>query len=266
MQWLLSLVGIDSIKDIIINLIATSIGIALGYFFKRLTDWRKKRKINKVLISFLGSSTKSIYVLHSAINDPTRSSYNIPYEDVENVTKAAVLLYKTGKEQDKDFDIVSENKLLDQNSNIEIHIRSRNIISICGPKRSAIVNRLLSNHNKKLRYEFKTNDLGIYYIYDHQLGTNITSSRDNPEYRGNDDQYDYGLIISMPNPLNNECNVVLFTGIHGIGSRGAIDFISDPINMERLCNERKKGIIQALVKVDYQNNSHIIDDIILVGS
>lgn len=247
----------DIINGVIENLIAGIVGAILGFLAKTGWDNFKKRQRSKSIIDFFHIAHEHTLIVHSAIFDESRHAYAFPYCDTKVARIIASLLESVGQREGIDFAIVPDVDLLLTDGTVDPAIMNKNLVLICSPKRNSIA-KLIVSKSPKLRYSMEVDEItGEIVLFDEIRKTFLTSSQDiqildKIPQRQTSDGFDYGLIISMPNPINITKNVVMLAGIHGSGTLGAGMFIKDEDSRSELCRRRKNGIIQELIVARYK--------------
>lgn len=251
------------------EILAGLVGTLLGFLGKTGLDFITKRRKDKAFQTFLGFPPGEILIIHSALFDPSRSSYNYPSCDMISGRRIANLLEMIGKKENRDFRIAPESSYLTAEGAVDPAVLNYNLVLLGGPKRNKVTHEVLKM-SAKLRYDMQLDLKGENRLYDRMAKHEFKSSRDlstsaaapiDEDLEG-PNGYDYGLIMSMPNPLHLDRGVLLLAGLHGIGTVGAATYISDRRRLQELSRKRQGGMIQEVVYVKYIAASERITEVI----
>lgn len=259
----------DFIRSVSAELIAGLIGTLLGFLAKNGLDAIIKLRRDRVVLRFLGLSNGETVIVHSAIFDKDRDGYNYPSCDQVAARYIANLLESIGMKEGSDFSIEPEPSFLTPEGSVDTAVLSRNLILLGGPKRNRLADDILGA-SAKLRYDMRLHTSGENELYDRRTRHFLQASRDAREYQPADDKpttavaHDYGLIVSMPNPLHLDRGVVIIAGLHGPGTVGAAQFVSHQDHLKELNRRRKGGVIQEVVYVEHKTGSDEILQVSLI--
>jgi hypothetical protein len=233
--------GTEVVRLVVAHGITGAIGAACGYAFRLYQDHRRTKRIGHDVVDFFGPRDSKILIVHTAILDPSRKAYNFPSCDTRASRAIARLFDSTGMSEGKDFQIISE---VEYKAGYVPNSSDCNLVLLCGPKRNSLVSEVLGL-TPFLRYQLSRSPTGENVLFDKERNSRFESSRDleqsSPVSNGN---YDFGLLLSIPNPLSPNTRLVVLSGIHGTGTLGAALFVSDPSRLASLCRRRRKGIVQ----------------------
>lgn len=266
----------DLSKDVISGLIGTLI----GFVGKILIDFYIKHQKNRIIKEFFGFPVEKIpgkiIIVHSALFDESRISYNYPSCDMISARKIANLLEAVGKKEGSDFVVLPEANCLTLQGSVDASIYNNNLILLGGPKRNKLVAEVLKKSIKP-RYDMYKDTFDQNVLYDDRTRHYLVSSRDETkvivdvnessnivEKSHQNEGHDYGLIMSVPNPVNLEYGVLILAGIHGPGTVGAAHYISNKDNLQDLSRRRKGNIIQEVVGVDYDLATEQVIDVSII--
>lgn len=248
----------DLIRGVVENLIAGLVGAVLGYFAKIGWDRFKKAQRSKTILDIFNAAHGCTLIIHSATYDESRHAYAFPYCDTKASRIIASLFESIGQKEGIDFKILPDYDLMLADGTIDPTIMNNNLVLICSPKRNRITKLILSK-SPNLRYSMEIDKVtGEIILYD-EVRHNILSPSSNPHFldQGSpkpiEKGYDYGMIASMPNPINLTRNVVILAGIHGSGTLGAAMLVGDENFRSELCRRRKNSIIQEVVIAKYED-------------
>lgn len=259
----------DFLRSLSEEILAGLIGTLLGFLGKTGLDFFTKRRKDKAFQTFLGFPPGEILIIHSALFDPSRGSYNYPSCDMISSRRIANLLEMIGKRENRDFRIAPESSYLTPEGAVDPEVLNYNLVLLGGPKRNKVTREVLKMA-AKLRYDMQLDAKGENRLYDRRAKHEFRSSRDlapSPAQPADEDLegtngYDYGLIMSMPNPLHLDRGVLLLAGLHGIGTVGAASYISERRRLQELARKRQGGVIQEVVYVKYITGSERITELI----
>jgi hypothetical protein len=196
----------------------------------------------------------------------------IPISKLISLSKRRVanMLEMVGMKEGHDFRITPESDCLTPKGVVDPEVLKYNLVLLGGPKRNKVTHEILKR-SAKLRYDMQLDSTGENRFYDRVAKHEFRASRDDPVHSGIDDNSydgsvgcDYGLIMSMPNPLHLDRGVLLLAGIHGPGTAGAALYISDRSHLAELCRRRKGGIIQEAVCVKHSAGADRIIEVSLI--
>lgn len=237
-------------------IISGIIGVLIAYLVKIIIDIYRNRKRNKFVVEFFGIK-KGIRtrIVHSSIFDTARNAYSLPACDMRVTSSVVSLLESMDLKEGIDFVINADTELMDANNDFIPEVMQENLILICGPKRNKLTAKML-DRLPSLHYQLSKDQNDNNVIYDSIRGTYLISSQD---MNINSNQailagHDFGIIISTPDPANNNRNIVVLAGIHGSGTLGAGMFISNTDNLRELCRRRQNGLIQEVVAANYKGH------------
>ncbi len=230
-------------ENIFANIISGLVLIFLGYLFGRAATTMKKIIENRGVKKFFGLKGGNIVICHTALISEPSGRRDIPWGDIQTAYNLMRLIEDSIYVDQKNIVVMPYLEYLTDNGNIKAKYKDHDLILIGGPKHNKCTELILDKaHN--LRYSMKIDhNSDEHYIYNSLTGNTIRSQIDVEEYKGTD----FGLIISMDNPINPEHSVCMLMGIHGAGTVGAEKLISSSNTLRQLCNSRSDGIIQRVV-------------------
>ena len=260
-------------RDVSKEVVTGLVGTFLGFLGKIGFDFILKNQRDRLILRLLGFPKGKVLIIHSALFDETRDSYNYPSCDMISARRIANLLESVSKKEGIDFTIIPEANYLTPQGFVNPEVLKYNLILLGGPKRNKVTGEVLEN-SAKMRYEMSQDATGQNHIYDSITKHSLISSRDKLETVDNsieikrfDDEgagYDYGLIMSMPNPLHRDRGVLLVAGIHGPGTVGAATYLSSKKNLSELARTRKGGVIQEVIYVKYDLETENVIEVSMI--
>src|SRR5262249_51963958 len=159
-------------------------------------------------------------ILHTAVLDASRHAYNLPSCDTRASHAIARLLEIAGRLEGKSFDILPEADFTARYGDLAA-ASDFDLVLLCRPKRNPLVVELL-RITPHLRYQLtRSLETGENILYDRSRNSHLVSSRDAGTQDSDTTPYDFGLILSMPCPLNIDRQLVVLAGIHGTGTLAA---------------------------------------------
>ena len=190
----------------------------------------------------------AILVVHSAIFDADEQAFNYPATDTRAARALAQLFESVGLREGVDFTVHPDRRVpLDDST------WSCNLVLLCGPARNAVLAEI--GPALSMRYTMTAETVGgrcRNVLTDHRRNERLRSSRE-----GRTDippsGYDWGLVASLPNPRNPARRVVILAGIHGTGTVGAAEFVTDRSNLKLLNGRRRLATVSEVLRVDYGN-------------
>jgi hypothetical protein len=240
------------------------IGLGIGYLGRAGYDRHRRRRKTAAVRELFGSGNARIRVVHSAIFDAGRSAFNYPSSDSRAARHVAHLLEVAGLREGPDF-LIQPDIDLPRHANGELApaLWDENLVFLCGPKRNAVLREtIIPVLPPSVRYQLGVDPVtGENVLTDRKREVTLVSSRDAP---GSTSNFDYGLIVSVPNPMNAARRLVLLCGVHGTGTLGVAEFISELKNLDKLVNRGESGVIAEVVRADYSHDPDIIDHVELV--
>jgi hypothetical protein len=242
------------LNAIIENLLAGFIGTFLGFLAKLGFDKYRKDRRNKPVIDFFNLQNRKIAVIHSAIFDKERGVYNYPASDTRAIRIITNSLESADLKEGKDFIVSPDVNFLNPDGTVNPKVMDYDLILMCAPKRNKITEEILSRC-PKLRYRmtFDT-ETNRNLLYDTSTNNYFVASRDLPNNSDKNNGYDFGLIMSTPNPSNLNRNVIILAGIHGAGTIGTALAVSDTNKLKELCSKKVGGIMQSVVRAEFQGD------------
>jgi hypothetical protein len=261
----------EFLESISIEILVGFIGTLLGYLGKVGLDFVVKLRRNRAFLRFLNFPKGEIIIVHSALFDPSRASYNYPSCDMISARRIANLLESAGMKEGLDFKVTPEANCLESDGSVNPGMLNHNLILLGGPKRNKVTLDVLQRA-AKLRFQMGLDNSGENQLYDDATKNYLISSRDDPDHyhqanASSTDQsieYDYGLIWSMNNPHHLYQRILLLAGIHGPGTIGTVTYISSSDNLATLSLKREGGVIQAVIQTKYIANTDDIKEISLI--
>lgn len=246
----------DFIQAVASEFIAGLLGTLLGILFKIGFDRVIRRRRAQTIRSFLNFPQGEIVIVHSALFDSSRHSYNYPSCDMVSSRRLSGLLESIGLKEGQDFSVAPESNFLTSKGEVNLESLRCNLILLGGPKRNKITAEILKG-SVKPRYDMHLDESGENVLYDSFTRNHLKASRDDPQFRSQSDDndegygYDYGLVMTMANPLNLDHGVLIIAGIHGPGTIGASTFITDKKSVALMISKRHGGVIQEVVYAKY---------------
>lgn len=262
---------LDSLKDLAeeigkltgAHLLAGALGAASGYCLRLVQDLRRARRVNTSIKQFFGLQGDQLLVVHTAVLDVSRHAYNLPSCDTRAARAIARLMEGAGRLEGHEFMILPEGDFATHFGELEA-AAEHDLVLLCGPKRNRLVSELL-RMAPYLRYQLsRSPETGENVLLDRERNSQLISSRDTTAASAAETAYDFGLILSMPSPLNMDRNLVVLAGIHGTGTLGAAQYVSDPGRLRALCRRRQHGVIQEVVRAEYKTDPEVISKLVLV--
>jgi hypothetical protein len=130
-------------------------------------------------------------------------------------------------------------------------LRDKDLVLLCGPARNHILHELGDLH---MRYSMKVANDGSNILEDTFRGSQqMLTSRELPP-SSNSEKFDYGIIASLPNPINHERKLVVLAGVHGTGTVGATEFVTTGEGLLNLRKTPEIGGVCELVKAVYRED------------
>lgn len=250
------------------ELVAGLIGTALGFIGKFGLDWFVRRRKERITLNFFGFPKGKILIIHSALFDSSRDAYNYPSCDMISARRIANMLEEVGKKEGLDFSIAPESDFLTRQGTIDPEVLKFNLILLGGPKRNKAT-KIVLEKAAKLRYMMSQDETGENRIYDSVTQYALIPSRDRRDHlpdavEGDESDlfaFDYGLIMSTPNPLHMDRGVLLVAGIHGPGTVGAATFLADKGHLAEMAKRRVGGVMQQVVCAKYAVGADRVVDV-----
>lgn len=243
------------------EVLAGLIGTSLGFMLKIGIDRYRALRRNKHIVEFFKPDSGKIAIIHSSIYDIDRKAYNVPASDTVSVRKLSSMLENAGYSEGKEFFIAPDIDFLTDDGDIHPKAMNYNLILTCAPKRNKVTEHILE-HSASLRYQMTTDpETNENLLFDTRVEQYLRSSRDIVHTHDTESHtirgYDFGLIVSMPNPIKRIHNVVILAGIHGAGTIGCSMLVTDTEQLKELCRRRRGNIIAEIVRAefvdDYEN-------------
>jgi hypothetical protein len=235
----------SDLKDLLINLIAALIGAVAGYLFGLLRRKLRERALSKAVCKFFGLPGK-VLIVHSAVFDKPEKAWNYPATDTKAARRLARLFESLGLHEGTDFTI-SPDRRVKENSDLW----SQNLILLCGPMRNKIF-QLVASDQRALRYTMLVGEDGRNVLTDTERKYRLRSSRESGADSGK--PYDWGMVTSFVNPRNSSRRIVLLAGIHGTGTVGAVEYVTELANLKRLISRSDDHSISEVIRVDYEDD------------
>ncbi len=234
--------------DVFNFLMENSVWAAIGFTAKWMYDKSRKMRVNKYIKEFFGLRGREIVICHTAsVAAPHRP--DIPLADVQAAYRLASFLEGTKIVAHHNIQVIPYFELLRPDGLIRDEFKNCNLLIIGGPRHNKAADMIFQkSHNLRYRMIFDPH-AGTHYIQDTVTQNEIRSTSDSVG-QGRD----FGLILSLPNPLNSSQHVVLLAGIHGSGTLGAERIVSNPKELKELCHSRRNGIIERILLADYSDN------------
>lgn len=243
----------SDLKDLSINLLAGLIGVCVGFLFGYVKKKYREKSLNKAFCAFFGEGRRFL-IIHSAIFDEDESAWNYPATDTKAARRLARMFESVGLREGKDFDIAPARWVKD-NDNDKYSLTGKNLVLLCGPVRNEIFRRFMPNE-RTLAYSMvvERDDKGkeINVLKD-QFGNQFRSSRQaGPGVNG--EEFDWAIVSSFPSPRDSSLRIVLLAGVHGTGTVGAAEQVSELTKLKEIMGKPKavKGkAISRKLRVEY---------------
>jgi len=246
------------------NLVAGIIGSLLGFLAKLGFDHFQKIRKSRSIIDFFNLKKGKVAIIHSAIFDSERGVYNYPASDTRATRMISKTLESVDLREGQDFIITPDMEFINHDGSLRPKLMDFNIVLTCAPKRNKVTEEILSAY-PKVRYRLSFDpSTHKNLLYDSYTNNYFVPSRDIPNSIDNKTGYDFGLIMAASSPLNPAKHIVILAGIHGSGTIGAAMAVSNSQKLQELCSKRVGGIIQAVVRAEYQDDYDNVVDISLV--
>jgi hypothetical protein len=235
---LASIAWSSDLRDISINLLAGLIGVWVGLLFGYAKRKYREKSLNKAFCAFFGEGRRFL-IIHSAIFDKDESAWNYPATDTKASRRLARMFESVGLREGKDFDIAPARWVKD-NDNDKYSLAGKNLVLLCGPVRNEIFRRFMPNE-RTLAYSMVVgrDDEGkeINVLKD-QFGNQFRSSRQaGPGENG--EEFDWAIVSSFPSPRDSSLRIVLLAGIHGTGTVGAAEQVSELTRLKEIIGKPK---------------------------
>ncbi|WP_157978288.1 MULTISPECIES: hypothetical protein [Nocardia] len=233
-----------TLGDVLANLVAASVGIILANAAGWFTRQRNERKLGKSFREFFGSAGPYM-IVHSAIFDAPEQAYNYPATDTHAARALATLFESLGLKEGAEFSIHPDRRV---SSNDDLW--NNNLVLVCGPARNSVLRQI--SERIEMRYSITAENDDNILVDSFRNPGRLRSSREAPpgEVNGN---FDYGLIASISSPRNPARKLVILAGIHGTGTLGAAQFVSDGDNLSKLNQRRSQGSVSEVIRVRYDD-------------
>jgi hypothetical protein len=223
------------------------VALPVGYFARVGVSRLRDRLHARAVIDLFGLGTGPLTIMHSTILDQSRDSYNYPSSDTRAARIISRVLDDAYREEDRDFVIQTDRENI-RGDRIDPNLWNSSLILLCGPKRNTAVGEALAKLRQDLNYTLAVDEVtGENTLRDNRRGHMLVSSREEPEYTGRPDGYDYGLILSVENAISQKATVTILAGIHGAGTLGCAQFLRDGRNIRELIRRRKNGVIAEVI-------------------
>ena len=246
-------------------IVAGVIALPVGYYVRMGVDNMRDRLNARDIIDLFGLKTGPARIVHSSIFDEQRRAYNYPSCDFRATRAIANLFDRAHRQEDRDFHVQPEFEILIAQQ-VDPMLWRQNLVLLCGPKRNSAVaeafTRLPSGINYTMTVDPAT-DRNL--LRDNRRNHLLKSSREDPDVAAKPvGGYDYGLVLSMQDAFYPGATVTILAGVHGTGTLGCGEFLSDPKNVRELLRRRKNGVIAEAIRVDYGSDFESITEITLV--
>lgn len=242
--------------SILLNLVAAGIGWLAAVIFTALRRrWRQGQRV-RAFRDFFGTSGQ-LLVIHSAVLDKPNDQgsaeypvYNYPATDIRATRLLAGLFESVGLKEGLDYSILPDFKV---KNNRELW--NKDLVLLCGPARNHVFRDL--NNELQMRYVMEIDQDGSNVLKDMQRGgQQMLTSRELKQVTNNEN-FDYGIIASLPNPKNSMRQLVILAGVHGTGTVGAAQFLTEDKGLLKLVKARrnqKNQVVCELVKAIYDDD------------
>ncbi len=242
------------LHDFLLNLLAGFVGVWIGLLVAYLRRKYKERSLQKAFCALFGERRKYL-VIHSAIFDDDESAWNYPATDTRASRRLARMFESVGLREGEDFDIAPATWVKDNDSG-KYSLAGRNLVLLCGPSRNEIFRRFMLDE-RMLPYSMVVghDDKGKpFNILKDQYGTRFMSSRQSaPDPDGQ--EFDWAIVSSYPNPRDSSFRIVLLAGIHGTGTVGAAEQVTQLAKLKEIIGRRPKDVrgkaISRRLRVEY---------------
>jgi hypothetical protein len=246
----------STVDGLSLNLLAAVIGwlAAMGFAALRRL-WQRRRRV-RAFRDFFGTSGH-LLVIHSAVLDELNtdnyasaegnSVYNYPATDIRAARILARLFESVGLKEGSDFSILPDIKV-----KVDHGLWESNLVLLCGPARNKVLRDL--SPAIRMRYVMEVNPRGSNVLKDmHRGGQEMLASRELPD-RLVGENFDYGLVASLPNPNNHTKQLVVLSGIHGTGTVGAAQLIATDGELRKMASRRKDLVVSEVVQALYDSD------------
>jgi hypothetical protein len=230
------------------NLVAALVGAVVMYLSVQIRQKIHQHAFGRAVRLFFGTPGK-IIIIHSAILDTSDGppSYNYPATDARAARTLVALFKSVGLREGVDFTVHPDRS--DRQLPLD-KLWDFNIVLLCGPARNTIFAKVAEL--LPMRYAMTVGSDGGNALVDRSRRQQLQSSRQRNKPTAS--PYDYGLVASLPNPNNPSRRLVILAGIHGTGTVGAAEFVSDLSSLRILNDRRSRETISEVVRVDYSND------------
>lgn len=256
----------SALSSLSLNLLAAVIGWLAAVGFAALRRlWQQRRRV-RAFGNFFGTSGH-LLVIHSAVLDKLstdkdgsvagNSVYNYPATDIRAARFLVRLFESVGLEEGANFDVLPDIRVKSERA-----LWDKDIVLLCGPARNHVLRDL--GPAIRLRYTMEVDQSGSNVLKDTlRGGQQMLASRELAQPT-EDDDFDYGLVASLPNPNNHCRQLVILAGIHGTGTVGAAQFVTRDGELRKMAMQRKDGVVSEVVKVLYDDDIETPTDLRLV--
>jgi hypothetical protein len=229
------------IISFLIHLAASITFVILGYISNSIYQWFKLSSFRTIWKPFLRD--KSVTVVLSTRPGPLkRSTPRVSFNELQ----AYVNINKTLTKINISTIPVSSEIALEE-------IREKNLIILGGP----IANKVTANFWPIISKQFP-------FYFDLEKQIILTGQRDYcPQLNENSIlTKDYGIIMRVSNPYNNDKHIVLAMGCHGFSTHGLINMMVKVESAKKLIKATNNKDFVALVEFILQDNMIISDNIL----
>ncbi len=236
-----------------LNLLAAVIGSLASFSFIKLRRQWRRRQRGRAFRDFFGTS-EHLLVVHSAVLDkPSIESaekfpvYNYPGTDIQAARFLVQLFESVGLKEGVNFKILPDIRVKADHT-----LWDKDLVLLCGPARNRIFRDLCPA--LRMRYAMEVDQDGSNVLRDTHRGNQpMLASRELPQPT-DDGNFDYGLVASLPNPNNHSKQLVILAGIHGTGTVGAAQFLTEDGGLRNLAKRREDQIVSEVVKALYDDD------------
>jgi hypothetical protein len=243
----------SAVYAVSLNLVAAVIGWLAAVGFAALRQrWRRGRRV-RAFHDFFGASGQ-LLVIHSAVLDKPSSGsdvdypiYNYPATDIRATRFLARLFESVGLKEGLNFNILPDIKVKRDHN-----LWDKDLVLLCGPARNHVARDL--GPALRMRYTMELDQDGSNVLKDTlRGGQQMLTSRELAQPTSNEN-FDYGIVASLPNPNNHSRQLVILAGVHGTGTVGAAQFLTVDGELPKLVKGRKDRVVCELVKAIYDDD------------
>jgi len=244
---------VDIVSVVVEQFLGWLIAATVGVGVKTAWDRLRRRHANRGIAQLMGPGPAPVVVVGSSILDEKRSDYLWPACDWRAAMRVGDLLRSIGEEEGEGFSFQADNQFVTVSDpapeDVSRAAKGKNLVLLGGPKHNSITRMVLETAKAYLRYQYRqdTED-GPWYLYDTVVAGRIELEED--------DEADRGLLVSLPSPFDPDRRVLVLAGVHGSGTLGAAQILTDPRMRDALLASRMANhVIETVVAVHYEPGS-----------